>query len=863
MIALSPGSVHFPRIQGAHLEIVGQSESEDVSRAITKQVQHVTDHVRFQHSLMSQTLAVRVHDAKAANGRLLINNKIVLNQAHGIRFLNRYMRVNEHYRAKKHDVTGWMVGDDGPFQLPPQDGISKGDLTTPFLIILKNGFNFYHFVDDVLRQFSTVDTLGPDYIGEIVISAPNEPITGFIEKFIAAIFPHYHARLRMVNADVSFDTVITSYDTNLYAMTGRARTAMPEICDALPSKGIVKGYNPIANLVRSHRANVTTNAYASLRHTALERCADVDFPTPKKLFIERGDSARSREAEGYDSFKDMLLRHGFTPIVLEDHSPLEQIKIVSAADTVAGFHGAGFTHLLFAKESANWIEIGTLQSLRERWPDFWHLADVPGVRYRKYCFDYAKDDPFEYPNFAKESIVAPQITPKALARLDTDLEEMAQTISGSPAERVAYYSSIGAEHPDKKINPSATKNHPPSNGAVSRRFSFRPLRMKKPTSEDAARGFEGKMAQSRNAVLLPGNNDTSAKRQVYCPDSHRILYHDLDIADITPPDGFDVAEMQLVKKSGTYVFGGFVRVHFGHFLVECLGPLWVLDAVEEPIDGVLFMPYHANPNETLRNIRLLDDHSGRWLKALGVDEKIDIIRQPTQVDKLILSENGLGLSERFRGSSWFQRFARRRNAHYRSEKPPNANTSIYVTRTKLSGRKGGILGETALENTFRNAGYRIFAPEKHSLEDQLAIYASAKRIVAVEGSALHLPPFVIENDCRVAVLSRRSGIDKIASEFGEQYAGFVDVDLDIIDTAKDHWVPAGQLRTNLESFAVVDFDETYDRLVALGYLPDDVARSIPTPLDVTNQIKEIAKARKQHPTVLNWDTSTPEASPTN
>lgn len=168
-----------------------------------------------------------------------------------------------------------------------------------------------------------------------------------------------------------------------------------------------------------------------------------------------------------------------------------------------------------------------------------------------------------------------------------------------------------------------------------------------------------------------------------------------------------------------------------------------------------------------------------------------------------------------------------------------------------------------MENTFRNAGYRIFAPEKHSLEDQLAIYASAKRIVAVEGSALHLPPFVIENDCRVAVLSRRSGIDKIASEFGEQYAGFVDVDLDIIDTAKDHWVPAGQPRTNLESFAVVDFDETYDRLVALGYLPDDVARSIPTPLDVTNQIKEIAKARKQHPTVLNWDTSTPEASPTN
>jgi capsular polysaccharide biosynthesis protein len=335
----------------------------------------------------------------------------------------------------------------------------------------------------------------------------------------------------------------------------------------------------------------------------------------------------------------------------------------------------------------------------------------------------------------------------------------------------------------------------------------------------------------------------------------------MDIADLAPAEDFDVTNLDLAKKTGTYVFGGFVRVHFGHFLVECLGPLWTLDAVEEPIDGVLFMPYHANPNETLRNIRLLDDHSGRWLKALGVDEKIEIIRQPTQVEKLVLGENGLGLSERFRGSSWFQDFARRRNAHYRKAKPPKANTSIYVTRTKLSGRKGGILGETALENTFRNAGYQIFAPEKHSLEDQLATYASAKRIVAVEGSALHLPPFVIDNDCRIAVLSRRSGIDKIASEFGEQYSGFVGVDLDIIDTAKDHWVPAGQPRTNLESYAVVDFDETYDQLITLGYLPETVRRSIPSPLDVTNQIKEIAKARKQHPTVLNWDKDAPETVP--
>jgi len=381
--------------------------------------------------------------------------------------------------------------------------------------------------------------------------------------------------------------------------------------------------------------------------------------------------------------------------------------------------------------------------------------------------------------------------------------------------------------------------------------------MKRPTEEDIKRGFSGKLAESRTAVLIPGNVETGLKRQIYCPETHRILYYDMDIADLAPEEGFKVPKQDLVKKSGVYVFGGFVRIHFGHFLVECLGPLWTLDVINEPVDGILFMPYHSVANERSRNIRLLDDHTGRRLKALGVIEKFEIIRRPTQVDKLYVGENGLGFSERFRGSSWFQDFARGRCKHYREAARKQGKTSIYVTRSNLSGRKGGIIGETALEKTFQNAGYRIFAPERYSLEDQLATYASARRIVAVEGSALHLPPFAMEKDCRVAVLSRRSEADKIAGEFGAQYEGFVDVALDIIDTTQDHWVPAGQPRANLESFAVIDFDETYARLVELGYLPTDVVRSVPTPLDVTRQIKKIAIDRKQHPTVLNWDTETP------
>ncbi len=857
MVALTQDEVRYPETPGAALEVVGHSESADVNRAITDHIRHLTDHVRFRKSLISQTLTVRLRDAKAAGGRILIKHKVILNQTYGIRFLNRYLRLNEHYRAHKFDVTDWLTGADGPFQVPPREGMTDADLTLPFLIILKNGFNFYHFVDDVLRQFSVIDALGPAYSGEIVISAPDGQMSGFIDRFIAALYPAYHKRLRIVAEEIAFDQVLTSYDTNLYAMTGPAQAALTDLGAALPHKGIVRGYNPIANLVRTHRANVTTDAYIGLRQTALERSAGCDIATPEKLYIERGVGARNRMADGHDALKAVFLDQGFTPVILEDHTPLEQIRMVSSAKVVAGFHGAGFAHLIFAKEAATWIEIGTLQSLRERWPDFWHLADIPAVRYRKYCFDYAKDDPFEYPNFARESIVPPRITSRGLQRLASDLPGLTDRLE-RPKERLAYFPASLTDQPDPPVSDSSGDSAPPSPEQPRLdRFNFEVPDMKQATEEDLKRGFTGKLAESRNAVLIPGDAETGRKRQVYCPDTGRVIYHDTDIADQPPDAGFEIPRDGVIKKRGTYVFGGFIRVHFGHFLVECLGPLWLLNVLKDPVDGILFMPYHANPNETDRNIRLLDDHSSRWLKALGVNEPVEIVRQPVQVDRLFVAENGLGLFERFRGSSWFQDFARKRCAHYRHGIDPDKKTSIYITRTKLSGRKGGILGEAALEDTFRAAGYRIFAPEKHSLEDQLATYASARRIVAVEGSALHLPPFVIDGHCRIAVLSRRSGTDKIASEFGAQYTGFVDVPLDIIDTTEEHWVPAGQQRTNLESFAVVDFDATYTRLIELGYLPKNARRFVPTPLDVTRQIKAIAVARGKHPDALGWDAPIP------
>lgn len=425
-----------------------------MTETISKHTEHLCNHVRFQNPLIARTLVAKLSDAKAANGRVLIKNRVVLNQAHGIRFLNRYIHRNEHYRTHKAEVTAWLTSDSGPFQIPPRRDRLTSDLRLPFLIVLKNGFNFYHFVDDALRQFATVASLGPDYLGDIIVSSQAESVSDFIAGFIFAVFPQYRERVRFVTGKTSFDEVLTSFDTNLYAFTDDAIARLPAVSRVRPRKGIIKGFNPIANLVRTHRANVSTDAYESLRKTAIERCASVTVQDAKKLYIKRGCGARNRTTAQHDKFEKMLVDYGFTSVVLEEHGPLEQIKFVSSADLVVGFHGAGFAHLLFAKQNSTWLEVGTFQSLRERWLDFWHLSDIPAVRYRNYCLDFAKEDPFEYPVFAKESIVPPRITDRVVERLASDLEDILAGAKAKTPERqnaraalATYGEKVKAERP--------------------------------------------------------------------------------------------------------------------------------------------------------------------------------------------------------------------------------------------------------------------------------------------------------------------------------------------------------------------------------------------------------------------------------
>jgi len=66
-------------------------------------------------------------------------------------------------------------------------------------------------------------------------------------------------------------------------------------------------------------------------------------------------------------------------------------------------------------------------------------------------------------------------------------------------------------------------------------------------------------------------------------------------------------------------------------------------------------------------------------------------------------------------------------------------------------------GESEIDAWFERSGYRVFHPEQHTIREQLAVYASAEKLVFSEGSAIHGVQLLGRNLGHVIVISRRPG----------------------------------------------------------------------------------------------------------
>lgn len=211
------------------------------------------------------------------------------------------------------------------------------------------------------------------------------------------------------------------------------------------------------------------------------------------------------------------------------------------------------------------------------------------------------------------------------------------------------------------------------------------------------------------------------------------------------PDDPDKPVFAMIRKTpsgdatnrldGKYIFAGYLFDHFGHFLLESLSRLWFIKRY--PDMPIVWL--QANGPARL----------GNWqkdmLKAHGIDNPVHIISAPTDVEQLVIPDDGFmiqtGFTEMHRDALVL-----------RDGQPPVAGKKIWMSRSKLDA--GRYLNDIYLEGVLEKAGWTIFHPQDHALEVQLDQVVDAERVAGVAGSALHTLMFVRSLQARVDVFSR-------------------------------------------------------------------------------------------------------------
>lgn len=194
------------------------------------------------------------------------------------------------------------------------------------------------------------------------------------------------------------------------------------------------------------------------------------------------------------------------------------------------------------------------------------------------------------------------------------------------------------------------------------------------------------------------------------------------------------------------VFGGYIISQFGHFIIESLGRLPSI-TFEFGHTPIVFFAHGT------RSTTLLEWQSDLF-HVLGVENEILILDEATHFENLLVPTLHFHQNLRPFGDEVGRRWGR-------SRVEPSSNhdgQSIYVSRRKLPEKLGRFENEQWLEKVLVHFGYKIVHPQEISINEQVALYRDAKKIVVAESSAIHLMNLVCDAGQDIVIIQRRPEI---------------------------------------------------------------------------------------------------------
>lgn len=192
--------------------------------------------------------------------------------------------------------------------------------------------------------------------------------------------------------------------------------------------------------------------------------------------------------------------------------------------------------------------------------------------------------------------------------------------------------------------------------------------------------------------------------------------------------GYDITKESVHRINETVIYAGNVpRNHWGHFLIDYSTRLWY--AVEHPEIKIAFCVKYGDVDFSFIPV------IWRFLELLGIEKKrIILVSSIYQCKKIIIPEPSY-----IRGTHASKQYVRMFDIVASHINPVRKETAkmIYFTRTGYDRAEQKENGEKMLENLFSKNGFRIFSPEKYTLDEQIYMINSCKVIAGVSGSCLH------------------------------------------------------------------------------------------------------------------------------
>lgn len=242
----------------------------------------------------------------------------------------------------------------------------------------------------------------------------------------------------------------------------------------------------------------------------------------------------------------------------------------------------------------------------------------------------------------------------------------------------------------------------------------------------------------------------------------------------------------LRERKGTWLWGGVLWMHFGHFLVESTARLWALDYLTHEIDGILFVPKRPRNGDEVHQFQK------DLIALMGCDAEVVCTPEPEKIERLIVPGQGFGLGPMITGTPNFRKVMQ---ARFGKSVAPDGPDKLYISRSLLPSGRGNLIGEAALEEHLSAQGYTIYHPEKHDVRHQIATYKAAKKVIAAEGSALHMLAMVATADTEVAMIVRRpSGATRNLERHLQAFTGVAP--LNVTELVRS-WKPRGKAKPRM------------------------------------------------------------------